>query len=331
MQSMSPQVLLMCSFPSKVNIHLRAVSHYLSNRISKLASQTQSTSSMDQLQNGLVQYQPSGSNPELPTAHASGQYQPAGNNETPLAREDLNSDAIVDAQLTHLISRDDASQGQDAPMPQTFSCRMHLQCMISPLRDARLVEDAASGVSVRSLQQANASVPPAVCAEHDSPMARHDSSNGETAKPTITTYMHTVLMADLDMIMNCIRKLLMIRKQLMQSPANGTPSPEQQRIQKFYSLLHRIRIKPQQLLHLTMSGTCLGEKRPSAWMRRSWTSSGSNMLHGTASKTCVAHVRPTSHEVQICVAASPTCHPACYHSQQPKLSGLRISLESARA
>ena len=78
-------------------------------------SQTQSTSSMDQLQNGLVQYQPSGSNPEPPTAYASGQYQPAGNNETPLAREDLNSDAIVDAQLTHLISRDDALQGQDAP------------------------------------------------------------------------------------------------------------------------------------------------------------------------------------------------------------------------
>ena len=70
---------------------------------------------MDQLQNGLVQYQPSGTNPEPPAAHASGQYQPAGNNETPLAREDLNSDAIVNAQPTHLISRDDASQGQDAP------------------------------------------------------------------------------------------------------------------------------------------------------------------------------------------------------------------------
>ena len=78
-------------------------------------SQTQSASSMDQLQNGLVQYQPSGTNPEPPTANALGQYQPAGNNETPLAREDLNSDAIVNAQLTHLISRDDALQGQDAP------------------------------------------------------------------------------------------------------------------------------------------------------------------------------------------------------------------------
>ena len=76
-------------------------------------TQTQSAFSMDHLQNGLVQ--PSGSNPEPPTANALGQYQPAGNNETPLAGEDLNSDVIVNAQLTHLISRDDAPQGQDAP------------------------------------------------------------------------------------------------------------------------------------------------------------------------------------------------------------------------
>ena len=90
------------------------------------------------------------------------------------------------------------------------------------------------------------------------------------------------------MIMNCSQNKPQIRMQLMQSPANGTPSPEQQRIQKSYSLLLRIRITPQQLRHLMMSGTYLDEKRLSAWMRRSWTSSGSNMLHGTASKTCVA-------------------------------------------
>ena len=74
----------------------------------------------------------------------------------------------------------------------------------------------------------------------------------------------------------------------MQSPANGTPSPEQQRIQKFFSLSLRIRIKPQQLRHLTMSETFLDEKRLSAWMKKSWTSSFLNTLHGTASKTCVA-------------------------------------------
>ena len=40
---------------------------------------------------------------------------------------------------------------------------------------------------------------------------------------------------------------------------------------------------------------------------------------------------PTLHEVQIRVAARPTCHPSSYRSQQPNLSGLRISLESAGA
>ena len=70
-----------------------------------------------------------------------GQYQPAGNNETTLAGEDLNSDAIVDAQLTHLISRYDALQGQDAPKASDV-----------PMPDAPTVhdiatprEDAASG------------------------------------------------------------------------------------------------------------------------------------------------------------------------------------------
>ena len=62
-----------------------------------------------------------------------GQYQPAGNNETPLAGEDFNSDAIVDAQLTHLISRDDALQGQDAPNASDV-----------PMPDAPTVHDIAT-------------------------------------------------------------------------------------------------------------------------------------------------------------------------------------------
>ena len=218
-------------------------------------SQTQSVSAMNQLQNGLGQYQPSGTTPEPPTVHAPGQYQPAGNSETPLAREDLNSDAIVDAQLTHLISGDDAPQGQDAP------------------RDARLEEDAGSGASVHNQPQVNASVLPVICAEYDSHMVKRVYNSGATVKPITTTYMHIVSQ---------------IRMQLMQSPANGTPSPEQQRIQKFYSLLLKTRTKPQQQLHLMMSETFLDEKRLFAWMMRSWASSGSNMLHGTASKTCVA-------------------------------------------
>ena len=75
----------------------------------------QAASSLDQPQGGLFQYQPLGNNPAPPTVDALGQYQPTEKNETSLAGDDLNSDVIVNAQLTHLISRDDAAQGQDAP------------------------------------------------------------------------------------------------------------------------------------------------------------------------------------------------------------------------
>ena len=46
------------------------------------------------------------------------QYQPSGNDLTPPAGANSNCDAITRAQLTHLISGDDAAQGQDAPNVQ---------------------------------------------------------------------------------------------------------------------------------------------------------------------------------------------------------------------
>ena len=118
---------------SEQGLHSSSSGLRLPQQNQQAGSQTQSASPMDQLQNGLGQYQPSGTNPEPPAAHASGQYQPAGNNETPLAREDLNSDAIVNAQLTHLISRDDAPQGQDAPNASDV-----------PMPDAPTVHDIAT-------------------------------------------------------------------------------------------------------------------------------------------------------------------------------------------
>ena len=148
---------------------------------------------MDQPQNGLIQYQPTGTNPEPPTVRTLDQYQPAGNNETPLAGEDLNSDAIVDAQLTHLISRDDAPQGQDAPNASDVPMPgRSLQCMTLPLRDARLVEDAASGASVHNQPQVNASALAVICVEFDSHMVKRVCNSGVAVKPIITTYMHTV-------------------------------------------------------------------------------------------------------------------------------------------
>ena len=44
--------------------------------------------------------------------------------------------------------------------------------MTSPLRDARLVEGAASGASVHNLPQVNASVLPVTCVEYDSLMVK---------------------------------------------------------------------------------------------------------------------------------------------------------------
>ena len=84
-------------------------------------TQIQSASSLDQLQSGL------------------GQYQPAGNNETPLARDDFNSDVIVNAQLIHFISRDDATQGQDAPhVPEALMPDAPSESSCAHFLDARL-------------------------------------------------------------------------------------------------------------------------------------------------------------------------------------------------
>ena len=230
----------------------------------------------------MVQYQPSGSNPKPPTANALGQYQPAGNNETPLAS---NSDAIVNAQLTHLISRDDATQGQDAP---------HVSDVLMP--DVPAVHDIATprrtvGGRCRkwcvSAQPASGKRKCAACN-----LCGIRFTHGEARlqqwgnRQTNHHYVHAHCVSV--MIMNCSQNKPQTRMQLMQSPAKGTPSPEQQRIQKFYSLSLRIRIKPQQLRHLTMSENFLDEKMLSEWMKRSWTSSGLNTLHGTASKICEA-------------------------------------------
>ena len=103
-----------------------------------------------------------------------GQYQPTGNNETPLAEDDLNSNA----------------QGQDVPdVPDVL------------MPDAPAVHDIATprrtiGGSCRkwciSAQPASGKRKCAACcsAEYGSPTVRHVSSSGVIAKPIITTNMH---------------------------------------------------------------------------------------------------------------------------------------------
>ena len=78
---------------------------------------------LDQPQGRSGQYQPTG-NDQTPTpTGAPVVYQPSGNGLTLPAGANANSDAVVNAQLTHLIIRDDqahrhgATSNQDALMP----------------------------------------------------------------------------------------------------------------------------------------------------------------------------------------------------------------------
>ena len=86
-------------------------------------TQTKSASPLHQTQGGSFQCQPTRNNLAPPTTDALGQYRLAGIDKTPLAADDLDSTVMVNAQLTHIISRDEAAQGHDAvnvpdaPMP----------------------------------------------------------------------------------------------------------------------------------------------------------------------------------------------------------------------
>ena len=288
-------------------------------------TQMQSASSLNQPQSGLIQYQPTGTNPEPPTVRTPGQYQPAGNNETPLAGEDLNSDAIVDAQLTHLISRHDAPQGQDAPNTSDV-----------PMPDAPTVHDIATprrtvGGRCRkwciSAQPASGKRKCAACNLCGIRFTQGEARLQQwSSRDTTNHYVHA----------HCVNGGIQHDHELFPKQAADqdavdavTRQPEQQRIQKFYSLLPKTRNKPQQQLHPMMSENFLDEKRLSVWMRRLWISSACDM--GQHQRLAWHNVCPTSHEVQICVAASPACHPSSYHPQQPNLFGLRISLESVGA
>ena len=73
---------------------------------------------LDHPQGGLGQYQtPRNDQTQTPTG-ALVVYQPCGNGLTLPAGANANCDAVVSAQLTHLISRDDQAQGQGATSNQ---------------------------------------------------------------------------------------------------------------------------------------------------------------------------------------------------------------------
>ena len=122
---------------------------------------------------------------------------------------------------------------------ETLRCQTRQQYTTLLHQDARLEEDVVNGASVHNLPQVNASVLPATCVGHDLVIVKHVSNSGAIVKPIITAYMHTVSTEVSGMIMNCSRNKLLIRMQLMQSPANGTSSPEPRQTQKYFCLLLR--------------------------------------------------------------------------------------------
>ena len=82
------------------------------------ASDAVSLSSLDQPQDGSGQHQHTGNDQTPIPTGAPVVYQPSGNDLKPPAGANADSDAIVNAQLTHLVSRDDETQGQGATSNQ---------------------------------------------------------------------------------------------------------------------------------------------------------------------------------------------------------------------
>ena len=278
MQSMSLQVLLMCSFPSKVSIHLRAVSHDLYNRINKLALRRSQPLLWISYRTVWVSTSLLGPTRRCLQRMLSGQYQPAGNNETPLANEDLNSDAIVNAQLTHLISRDDAPQGQDAPNASDV-----------PMPDTPTVHDIATPrrtIGGRCRKWCISAQPPAgkrKCAACSVCGTRF--THGEARlqqwgnRQTNNHYVHA----------HCVNGGLGHDHELHPKVADDQEAVDAVTRQR--DTITRTAADTEVLLPFAQDpdqastaappdderDLCLDEKRLFAWMRRSWTSSGSNM------------------------------------------------------
>ena len=189
-------------------------------------TQMQSASPLDQSQGpqgGLAQYQPTGKNREPPTTDA---FPPTGNNETPIAGDDLNSDAVVNDQLTHLISRDDQAQGQsassnqDAFMPDAST----VHDIVAPRRTIGgrcrkwcISTQPASGKCKR--------VACVLCGYDVLVVKRVSNSGAIVIVPTEVSVM----------TMNCSQSKLQIRMWLVRSHADGMPSPEPRQTQKYFA------------------------------------------------------------------------------------------------
>ena len=174
---------------------------------------------------GLVQYQPAGNNltPFTHTAltELSSQYQPAGDSsgiQPPAqylpAMEGNIPTAIVDARLTHPLSRDDDND-MSAALSRTTS---------QPHADT-LVEGAARGRSARNPRLTNVSVLPAPCVVSSAPTVNHDCNSGATATFIVPSSMLCASMAESVTIMSCTQSSPLFRTLLSKLPASAIASP----------------------------------------------------------------------------------------------------------
>ena len=119
-----------------------------------------------------------------------------------LRTNQLHSTAIVDAQLTLPISRDDDAERQDAPVMTMSRCQMPRRYTVFPRQDTRLEVDVVNGFSAHSRPRTNASALPAVCAVSNSALVKHACNSGVTETLNAPPSVPTVSMEEVAIIMS---------------------------------------------------------------------------------------------------------------------------------
>ena len=165
---------------------------------------------------------------------------------------------------------------------------MLLQCMTLPLRDALLVEDAASGASVHNQPQVNASVQPVICVEYDLHMVNRRLQQWGS-RDTNHHYEHA----------HCINGGLRHDHELF--PKQATDQDAVDAVTRQRDTTTRTAADTEVLLPFAQDAeqastaappddepNLFDEKMLYVWMRCSWTFSDLTRFRGTASKICVA-------------------------------------------
>ena len=249
------------------------------------------------------------------------QYHPAGNDLVTSAEANDYCDFIAEAQLTHLISRDDAEQRQNAHVVPEV-----------PMPGAPIVHDAATPrrmiggrcckwcISAQRASGNRKCVACSMCGTRFN-QGKHVSNSGATVKPTNITYMHIVSMDhellpkladDQEAVDAVARQWDTITRTAAdtevslpfdQDPDQASTVARLDDERDLFGREEALRMDEEIMDFLLFEHVTWDSIVPLAWH----------------------DVWPTSHEVQFGVAASPTRHSPSHHAQQLHLSGLRVS------